>query len=219
MDKLRLRFEKTGKAVYISHLDLLHVMQRVFLRAETPLRYSEGFNPHAIISICVPLSVGCESVCELMDFRVTREIDLEALPAALNAVSPEGIRFLECREPERKAAEIKWLRCEGVYEYDALSPEAVIPSLEAFYAREDISVMRRTKRGESALELAGNARDFAFAPAEGGVRVECVVSAQEPTVNPELLVKALEQNAPELKPDFASWRRLEFYDRDMKVFR
>ena len=42
MDKLRLRFEKTGKAVYISHLDLLHVMQRVFLRAETPLRYSEG---------------------------------------------------------------------------------------------------------------------------------------------------------------------------------
>ena len=55
MDKLRLRFEKTGKAAYISHLDLLHVVQRIFLRAGTPLKYSEGFNPHALISICVPL--------------------------------------------------------------------------------------------------------------------------------------------------------------------
>ena len=88
MDKLRLRFEKTGKAAYISHLDLLHVMQRVFLRAGVPLKYSEGFNPHAVISICVPLSVGMESVCELMDFRVTRELDIRALPAELNAVSP-----------------------------------------------------------------------------------------------------------------------------------
>ena len=40
MDKLRLRFEKTGKAVYISHLDLMRVVQRVFLRAGVPLRYS-----------------------------------------------------------------------------------------------------------------------------------------------------------------------------------
>ena len=57
MDKLRLRFQKTGKAVYISHLDLMRVVQRIFLRAGTPIKYSEGFNPHALISICLPLSV------------------------------------------------------------------------------------------------------------------------------------------------------------------
>ena len=217
MDKLRLRFEKTGKAAYISHLDLLHVMQRVFLRAGVPLKYSEGFNPHALISICVPLSVGMESVCELMDFRVTRELDIRALPAELNAVSPEGVRFTECREPERKAAGIKWLRCEGVYEYDSGAPD--IGALEEFYRRESLPVKRRTKRGEGVLELAGNAKDFAFEPAEGGVRLRCTVSAAEPTVNPELLVRALEQLAPALAPDFAAWRRLEFYDADMAVFR
>lgn len=219
MDKLRLRFEKTGKAAYISHLDLLHVVQRIFLRAGTPLKYSEGFNPHALISICVPLSVGTESVCELMDFRVTRDIDLAALPQQLNSVSPEGIRFIECYEQQRKAAEIKWLRCEGVYEYDSLSASDALPALEAFYSRESIPVRRRTKRGEGVLELAGNARGFAFAPCDGGVKMECTVSAQEPTVNPDLLVKALEQLRPELKPDFASFRRLEFYDSNMDVFR
>ena len=217
MDKLRLRFEKTGKAAYISHLDLLHVVQRAFLRAGTPLKYSEGFNPHAIISICVPLSVGMESLCELMDFRVTRDIDLAALPGELNAVSPEGIRFIECYEPQRKAAEIKWLRCEGVYEYDALAPE--ISELAEFYRRGSIPVARRTKRGEGVLELAGNVRDFELERCEAGVRLGCTVSAQEPAVNPELLVKALAQLAPELSPDFASWKRLGFYDRDMTAFR
>ena len=50
MDKLRLRFEKTGRAVYISHLDLMQTMQRAFARAEYDLKYSEGFNPHPQIS-------------------------------------------------------------------------------------------------------------------------------------------------------------------------
>ena len=51
MDKLRLRFEKTGRAIYISHLDLMSTMQRAFARAELELKYSEGFNPHPLISI------------------------------------------------------------------------------------------------------------------------------------------------------------------------
>ena len=44
----------------------MRVVQRVFLRAGVPLRYSEGFNPHALISICLPLPVGTASLCELM---------------------------------------------------------------------------------------------------------------------------------------------------------
>ena len=90
-EKLRLRFEKTGRAIYISHLDLMRTMQRVFLRADCPLKYSEGFNPHALISILLPLSVGVGSVCELMDFQLREEVDLAALPERLTAIMPEGI--------------------------------------------------------------------------------------------------------------------------------
>ena len=106
-----------------------------------------------------------------------------------------------------------------MYEYDGRRAQDVIPALEEFYAQGSIPVRRRTKRGEGVLELAGNTRGFAFAPCDGGVKMECTVSAQEPTVNPDLLVKALEQLRPELKPDFASFRRLEFYDSNMDVFR
>ena len=116
--KLRLRFGKTGRAVYISHLDLMHTMQRAFSRAGYELKYSEGFNPHPQISIALPLSVGAESVCEIMDFRLRQEADPKEIPARLTAVMPEGIEVSDCYEQSRKVAELKYLEIEGVFEYD-----------------------------------------------------------------------------------------------------
>lgn len=219
MDKLRLRFQKAGKAVYISHLDLMRVVQRIFLRAGTPIKYSEGFNPHALISICLPLSVGMASECELMDFRVTREVDLAALPETLNAVSPEGVRFLAAYEPERKAALIKWLRVRCEFEYDSRDALALLPRLEAYFSSPEVKVTRRTKRGEGEFDLAPHLRDMAWTARPGLVQLECLVSAQEPTVNPELLTASLRERAPELAPDFARFTRLETYDGNMEVFR
>ena len=76
MDKLRLRFKKTGRAIYISHLDLMSTIQRAFSRAELPLKYSEGFNPRPQISIALPLSVGTGSLCEILDFKLKDDTDL-----------------------------------------------------------------------------------------------------------------------------------------------
>ena len=64
----RALFEKTGKAVWMSHLDLMRVFQRSFKRAGLPLTHTQGFNPRPSVSIALPLSVGVESVCELLDF-------------------------------------------------------------------------------------------------------------------------------------------------------
>ena len=65
--RLRLRFEKTGRAVYISHLDLMQTLQRACSRAGYSLKYSEGFNPHPQISVALPLSVGAASRIELSE--------------------------------------------------------------------------------------------------------------------------------------------------------
>ena len=55
MGKLRLTFVKEGRAVYLSHLDLLRTFQRVFLRQGLVLRHSQGYHPHPIISFALPL--------------------------------------------------------------------------------------------------------------------------------------------------------------------
>lgn len=220
MLKLRMRFEKTGRAVYISHLDLMHTFHRVFLRAGYPLKHSEGFNPHPILSIAVPLSVGHGSVCEVMDFTlVQEEADLTQLAADLNANLPEGIRALEIYVPETKASGMKWLRVAGRLEYDGKPATELAEHLRKFYARAELPVSRKTKRGEGVIDIAPYVKDLTVEAGEESILLEATVSVNEPTINPELLVKALQQNVPELAPDFAEFTRLEVYDENMEVFR
>lgn len=222
-DKLRLRFEKTGRAVYISHLDLMHTMQRAFNRAGLPLKYSEGFNPHPQIAIALPLSVGTGSLCEIMDFKLKEETDLAALPERLTAVMPEGIRVLEAYEPQRKVAELKWLHVDGFFEYDERDPGEMEKELRRFYEQESIVITKKTKRGMGETDIRPGIQALGFEArkedGQDGVWVEAVISAQEPTINPELLAEALRQLRPEIAPDFAKFTRIETYDAQMQVYR
>ena len=217
MDKLRLRFEKTGRAMYISHLDLMATMQRAFARAGLELKYSEGFNPHPLISILLPLSVGTGSRCELMDFRLREDAALEELPARLTAVLPEGIRVLEAYPSERKSAQLKWLEIEGSMEYDHGAPDP--KRLDAFFTQDEIVIEKKTKRGIGQSDIRPAMRSIRFDRDGENIRLHAVISAQEPTLNPDLLPSALRQLCPELAPDFAEFMRLETYDADMQIYR
>jgi len=219
MDKLRLRFEKTGRAVYISHLDLMHTMQRAFSRAGYELKYSEGFNPHPQISIALPLSVGVASRCEIMDFRLNGEAELSELPARLTAALPEGICVTECYEQENKVAALKYLAVEGEFEYDDRALAGMAEELTSFYAQESIIITKKTKRGVGQSDIRPAIREISFAAGDDCVKISAVISAQEPTLNPLLLSDALRQLAPELEPDFARFTRIENYLENMKIFR
>ena len=219
MNKLRLRFEKTGRAIYISHLDLMRTMQRAFNRSGYALKYSEGFNPRPQISIALPLPVGMGSVCELMDFTLKEEADLSELHERLTRAMPEGIRILEAYVPERKTALLKWLEIRGKFEYDERDPVAMCEALQAFFALEEIVILRRTKRGEGESDIRPAIRSLTFVPGERCVRLEGVISAQNPTLNPDLLADALRQLQPEIAPDFAKFTRIETYDEEGKIFR
>lgn len=219
MDKLRLRFTKTGRAAYISHLDLMRTMQRAFKRADLPLQYSEGFNPHPQISIALPLSVGASSICELMDFRLNCQTDLSALPGRLTAVMPEGITVTEAYEAQSKNRDIKWLLIEGRFFYDCAEANEMLPALKEFFSQKSIVVTKKTKRGFAETDIAPAIRKAEFVCREGYAQLRAVISAQEPTLNPELLSDALIKLSPDIAPDFADFRRIEVYDDKMEIFR
>lgn len=218
-ERLRLRFSKTGRAVYISHLDLMRTMQRAFQRADIGLKYSEGFNPHAQMSIALPLSVGTGSTCEVMDFKLREYISPPEIVFRLNRSLPEGVEALEVYQWESKAKNIKWLDIDGVFEYDSRKGEDAIPGLMEFFGRESLVIEKKTKSGMGMSDIAPAIRSIMFDTCDGGISAKAVISAQEPTLNPEHLVTALKQLAPELAPDFAAFTRTQIYDADMQVFR
>ena len=96
MSKLRLIFVKEQQASYISHLDVMRTFQRVFPRAGLSIRHSNGFHPHPILSIVLPLPVGQSSECEILDFESVEESTGEGVAEALNTGMPAGLRVLDC---------------------------------------------------------------------------------------------------------------------------
>lgn len=210
MDKLRLKFAKTGRAVYISHLDLIRTMQRAFSRAGLPLRYSEGFNPHAKISILLPLTVGTRSECEYMDFALVGEHDLTTLPARLNPYMPEGIEALEAYEAPGKGALLRWLSVTG-----RMTGGHDAAFYNAFFARPEILVKRRSKRGERVDDIVPMLRKAVFTDGEEGVLAELILHAQEPTLSPEIMMQALGEDAPA----YYVFTRREAFMEDMTPFR
>lgn len=219
MDKYRMLFAKTGRAVYISHLDLMRTITRAFLRAECRLKYSEGFNPHPNISIALPLSVGCESVCEIMDFKMLEDMPCEEIKSRISDQFPEGIEVIDVYEMQRKVKEIKWLRISGVLEYDERDAAQMAEKLNEFYAAESIVITKKTKRGMGESDIRPAIKEISFDSSGRDVILSAVISAQEPTLNPELIADALRQLAPEYAPDFAKFRRLEIFDENMEIFR
>lgn len=217
---LRMRFQKDGNGIWISHLDLMKVMQRAFRRAGLQIRHTQGFNPHAFVSIALPLPVGTSSQCELLEFELDVPVSLNDLPSRMNAVLPDGIRCLEAWEGGKKLRELSWLRTRTVLEYDNGVPDGLLPALTALFARETLPVEKKSKSGMKEVDVKPMLHSLeARLLDENRAELEAVVQAQDPPLNPELLVKAIARYAEAFSPDFAKSERLEIYDACFKIFR
>ena len=217
----RLLFEKTGDAVYISHLDLMRIFQRAFRRADIMIWHSRGFSPRAYVSIALPLSVGASSVCEILDFEIEDgEASVQGLAEKLNAVLPAGIRVLQAYESDRKRKELTRLHATVTLEYDDGVPVDAQKQLGALFGGESLIIHKKTKRGEADLDL----RPMIYAMAIHKVSncellLDAVVQAQSPGMNPQLLVTAIETHRPGLKPDFSVIHRVDVLDENGTSFR
>ena len=220
MGKLRLLFVKEGRAVYISHLDLLRTFQRVFLRQGLVLRHSQGFHPHPILSFALPLSVGQASDCEILDFEVNGDMDGSGLADALNRFLPEGVRALECYVPTRPVRELAALRCRVDMIYDSGVPEGAAERIRGLFTGESVVIQKRTKRKAMAdIDIRPMLYELSISEEPNLLRLEAVVAAQNPGLNPALLSGAVETYMPELAPDFVQVRRLEMLDGEGRRFR
>ncbi len=96
--KLEVRFCKKGILKYISHLDIVRLLQRAVRRAGLPVALSEGYTPHYRISFGKALKLGIESENEEAVFKMEKEMHPEEFEARINEKLPEGIKVLECRK-------------------------------------------------------------------------------------------------------------------------
>ena len=222
MSDQRLLFSKAGRACYISHLDLMRTFQRAFLRAEVGIKHTEGFNPHAFISIALPLSVGYSSDCELLDFKLLPGVPCEEVPERLNRCLPEGITVHQCYDAQQAVKKLTWLDWTVTLEYDGGVPAGAEEALRELLSRESAVVQKPSKKAKSGfteVDLIPRIRSWDLERGEGKLVLHAVLSAQNPGLNPELILLAFRQEHPELSPDFVRCHRNEVLDGEGKVFR
>lgn len=217
----RLLFEKTGDAIWISHLDLMRLFQRAFKRAGLPLKHTQGFNPRPSVSIALPLSVGVQSRCELLDFELDGvTADCQMIMDALNKTLPAGIKVLEAYNGGRKLRDLVLLRCCLQLEYDNGAPQNAVSEIEALFQRDSLVVQKKTKSGLQDQDIIPMIR-FLQVKQETAreIYLEAVICCQNPTLNPAQITLAISNYLPALAPDFSKCSRIEIYDHDETVFR
>ena len=217
----RLLFEKTGNAVWISHLDLMRLFQRAFKRAGLPLTHTQGYSPKPSVSIAMPLSVGIESHCELLDFDLEGEIvSGEEIMTRLNQALVEGVKVLQVYNDCKKIRDLTYLHSQVILEYDSGIPENADALLRELFSRKTLIVPKKSKNGIQDQDIIPLIKHMdLIREGEQELVLDCVVCCQNPTLNPMQIISAIELHIPEVKPDFAKCRRIEIYDMNNNVFR
>ncbi len=218
----RLLFTKTGRARYISHLDLMRTFQRAFSRAKIPIKHTEGFNPHPFVSIALPLSVGFSSQCEILEFGLLEGTSYEEVPERLTAAMPEGIIIHRCWPGERKLKELCYVNYIMTFDYPEGRPQETESAMTALLGRESLVVKKKSnkaKAGFTEIDIIPLVHSWRMECQSDTMMVDLVTSAQNPGLNPDLIRSAFCAENPEYTPDFVTFHRRDVLDGEGKSFR
>lgn len=155
--KVRIKFSKEGPVRFIGHLDIMRYFQKAIRRAGIDIAYSAGFSPHQIMSFASPLSVGHESCGEYFDVELNSITDTEDIKMRLNQTMAEGIQILQVAvldETEGNAMASVAAADYLISFRDSVSlPDDWKEKLTAFYKKDKIPVIKKTKKGEREIDL------------------------------------------------------------------
>ncbi|MCH5323891.1 MAG: DUF2344 domain-containing protein [Eubacterium sp.] len=180
---VRLFFTKTGRAKYISALDLIKCFQRAIRRTDLPIWHTQGFNPHTYVNVNLPLSLGTEGYCESMDLKLNEEVAFDAVAEKLNAVLPADIRITKAAVPVKKHTEIE----KSVYK---IVTDCDIQKLQEFFGREQIITEKKTKKGIAEIDIKPYIEVSDYGEGEFTL---VLPSGCDFTINPSLVFDAYEK--------------------------
>ena len=221
MREVRLRFCKQGRLKYISHLDINRALSRAFRRADIPLWFTEGYNPHAYMSFSLPLSLGVESLCEYVDIRLVDEISNDEIKKRMNDVLPADVRILDVYDDFRDSSEIMY--SDYVFKISSTDCEKAAEKIKSVFELSEILAQKKGKQGRKKVLKDVDIKQY-IDKYNVSVRDDLVVinvrlmAGNEKNLNPTLLFDTFIRL---IETDF-EWKsisRLSLLDKNYKEFR
>lgn len=218
MIPVRIFFEKTGRAKYTSHLDTMRTMTRALKRSGLPVWYTQGFNPHLYSTFPLPIALGYESLCESVDIRLTRPVEMDEVVRRFDGALPPGLRARRAAPPEMDASLIAWGDYEVTLRYLEADPAVMAGKLEALLRQPEIQVTKRTKKGDKLLDIRPLVELLGMEVRENILALELrLASGNTTNINPTLFLKAFYDWCG-LEPDGVRIVRIKILTKELAEF-
>lgn len=192
MRLVRIWFSKQGRIKYVSHLDIMRCMTRAVRRADIPLWYTEGFNPHPYLNFLQPMPLGVEGLNEPLDIRIEGEISDKEIMDKLNAVLPVGIEITKVTEPFMKSNDLAFAEYEIYFEKEDNLTEKLTNAMDSgSLSCEKMGKVNGRKRVKE-VNVSENIRKYSIKENDDAVVMNVVLpGGNTKNVNPMNLLDAL----------------------------
>lgn len=215
-----IKFTKDSDIKFVSHLDLMRTIQRVVRRAELPVEYSKGFNPHMALSLAQPLSVGVYSEGDYLDMNLIEDIDEFEVRDTLNKFSATGIKFLEVSkspviENVKRLPQAMALIDGASYlikiKYNDISK--VIEEVNELFAKQELMVLKKSKKGEKMVDIKPLIKEIKYWIKDDCLVVNTLISCgSRENLSADLLANFIKDNTTNVKSDaFIEIKRVEMF--------
>jgi radical SAM-linked protein len=208
MIKIRLRFSKTGALRFIGHLDFLRVFQQTIRRAGLPAAFSQGFNPHLLISFALPLPLGMESVNDYADLTLEHEMSCDEIVEKLNAAATSGLVVNAAYPAENKAASVVAVADYAV-ELNECDRAEVLRAIEQVMESKEIVIAKKTKKGVKDTDIRGDIAFIHFDPENNLIMQLSAGSAR--FLHPMTVAEIICAKASLRSPSMAAFSRMEMF--------
>ena len=149
-------FEKGERIRHIGHLDIQRSVQRGLRRSGLPVAYSQGFNPHILITFASALSTGACGKREIMDVTMAEEVSAEEFLSRINKAMPPEMQVSEARPVDQHHPSLMSELQAAEYDLmirDEQKGERLSEAVPALLARETVPAMRKTKTKLSECDI------------------------------------------------------------------
>lgn len=206
MSNYILKYSRDERVKYISHLDFMRLFHRAVRRSGLPFVFSQGFNPHPIMTVAQPLSVGVTSDCEYMKVGFDGEFDETELLNRLNGSLPHGYKILAARRVEGKEIDITKLN-RAVYTVEVECEGEL--DIDKFLANPELKVMKKSKSGVKESDIRPYIYDLRLIKTEGNIKTYemCLSVGSEYNLKPDSVIDAMEKYGEGFKAEFFAVHR------------
>jgi radical SAM-linked protein len=155
---LCLQYSKGEEVKFLSHLDLMRAMEKALRRAQLPMAFSEGYNPHPRVAYASALAVGVTSEGEYLDLELEEDLSAQEVVERLNHALPSGLKVLAAvpvtKRKKSLMALINMARYQVVIShFQVIEQEDVEKMIVQVLSRSTYVVSRQGKRGVRQVDI------------------------------------------------------------------